>query len=162
MPMDHAQAMAARLSVTACTPQQQTSPTEHKPICSDLLKCLCKSVCIVGCWKSSVLAKRISHMHAKTIFDSNSNSNLYTLRVHLVLTLCYYLCWWSFLPPASAFTLVAHVVLTLCYLHWWSFSTSNYRIYSTATCGGPIVTCTVWWYSDIYICMARDGYTHYC
>ena len=28
----------------------------------------------------------------------------------MVLTLCY-LCWWSFLPPTSAFTLLAHVVL---------------------------------------------------
>ena len=28
----------------------------------------------------------------------------------MVLTLCY-LCWWSFLPPTSAFTLLADVVL---------------------------------------------------
>ena len=38
-----------------------------------------------------------------------------------------------------------------CYLHWWSFSTSNYHIYSTATCGGPIVTCTVWWWWYIIV-----------
>ena len=28
----------------------------------------------------------------------------------MVLTLCY-LCWWSFLPPTSAFILLTHVVL---------------------------------------------------
>ena len=49
-------------------------------------------------------------MHANSISDSKSNSNLFTIRAHVVLTLCY-LCWWSFLPPTSAFTLVAHVVL---------------------------------------------------
>ena len=118
---------------------------EQAPSAVDLLNCLCKSVCIVGCWTSSLLAKRIPHMHVNNIPDSNSNSKFITLRAHLVLALCY-LRWWSFLPPTSALTLVANVVLTLCYLHWWSFSASNYHIYSTATCGGPNVTCTVWWW----------------
>ena len=49
-------------------------------------------------------------MHVNNITDSNSDYHLFTLRAHVVLTLCY-LCWWSFLPPASAFTLLAHVVL---------------------------------------------------
>ena len=51
-------------------------------------------------------------MHVNNITDSNSDSHLFTLRAHVVLTLCY-LCWtrWSFLPPTSAFTLLAHVVL---------------------------------------------------
>ena len=115
----------------------------------------------MGCWKSSVLAKRIPHMHVKNISDSNSNFNLYTLllRVHLVLTLCY-LCWWSFLSPTSAFTLVAHVVQILCYLHRWSFSTSNYRIYSTATCGGAVVTCTVWWWWLMLLALVVFFYFH--
>ena len=141
--------------------QEPTLPTEHKPIYSDLLNCLHKSVCIVGCWKSSLLAKKIPHMHVNSISDSNSNSNLITLRAHAVLTLCY-LCWWSFLPPTSAFTLVAHVVLTLCYLHWWSYSASTTAFtllphvvvpLLLALCGGGgsggrllqyIVTCTVY------------------
>ena len=48
------------------------------------------------------------------ITDSNSDSNLFTLqlRAHVVLILCY-LCWWSFLPPTSAFTLLAHMVVPL-------------------------------------------------
>ena len=49
-------------------------------------------------------------MHVNNITDSNSDPHLFTLRAHVVLTLCY-LCWWSFLPPTSAFTLLAHVVL---------------------------------------------------
>ena len=64
------------------------------------------------------MAKRIPYMHGNNISDSNSN--LFTLRAYVVQTLCC-LCWWSFLPPTSAFTPVVHVVLTLCYLHWWSF-----------------------------------------
>ena len=53
-------------------------------------------------------------MHVNNITDSNSDSNLFTLqlRAHVVLILCY-LCWWSFLPPTSAFTLLAHVVVPL-------------------------------------------------
>ena len=102
MSVDRTQAMAARFSMTA---SPNNNPTEHKPIYSDLLNCLCKSVCIVGCWKSSLLAKRIPRMHVNNISDSNFNSNLITLMAHVVLALCY-LCWWSFLPPTSAFTLV--------------------------------------------------------
>ena len=49
-------------------------------------------------------------MHVNNITDSNSDSHLFTLRAHVVLTLCY-LYWWSFLPLTSAFTLLAHVVL---------------------------------------------------
>ena len=36
-----------------------------------------------------------------------------------------------------------------CNLHWWSFSVTNLRRYSTGTGGGggcDIVTCTVWWW----------------
>ena len=49
-------------------------------------------------------------MHVNNITDSNSDYHLFTLRTHVVLTLCY-LCWWSFLPLTSAFILLAHVVL---------------------------------------------------
>ena len=51
-------------------------------------------------------------MHVNNITDSNSDSHLFTLRAHVVLTLCY-LCWWSFLPPTTTFTLLPHVVVPL-------------------------------------------------
>ena len=100
---------------------KQILPTEHKPIYSDLLSCLCKSVCIVGCWKGSLLAKRIPHMHVNNISDSNSNSNLFILKAHVVLTFCY-LCW-SFLPPTSAFIYSSDTCGSdpLLLVHWWSF-----------------------------------------
>ena len=105
--------MVARFSVTAPL-TTKTLPTEHKfkLIYSDLPNCL--SVCIAGCWNDSLLAEGIPYMHVNNITDSNSDSKLFTLqlRAHLVLSLCY-LCWWSFLPPTSAFTLLAHVVLHL-------------------------------------------------
>ena len=63
--------------------------------------------CIGYC---GLLAKGIPLMHVNYITDPNSDSHLFTLRAHVVLTLCY-LCWWSFLPPTSAYTLLAHVVL---------------------------------------------------
>ena len=63
----------------------------------------------------------------------------------MVLTLCY-LGWWSFLTPTSAFTLLAHMVLHSVTCTGGLFlPPTTYHIYSTATCGGPIVTCTVWW-----------------
>ena len=150
MSMDRTQAMAARFAVTAPL-TTKTLPTEHKfkLIYSDVPNCL--FVCIAGCWNGSLLAKEIPYMHVNNITDSNFDSNLFTLqlRAHVVLILCY-LCWWSSLPPTSAFTLLAHVVLHLL-LALVVFSTSNYHIYSTVTCGGPIVTCTVWWWWWWYV-----------
>ena len=102
--------MVARLSVTA-SPNNKHCPLNTNRF--TLTYCIaCVSLCFVGCWTSSLLAKGIPHMHVNDISDSNSNSNFITLRAHVALTLCY-LCWWSFLPPTSAFTLVAHAVLTL-------------------------------------------------
>ena len=113
MSMDRTQAMAARFAVTAPL-TAKTLPTEHKfkLIYSDVPNCL--FVCIAGCWNGSLLAKEIPYMHVNNITDSNSDSNLFTLQLwaHVVLILCY-LCWWSFLPPTSAFTLLAHRVLHL-------------------------------------------------
>ena len=76
----------------------------------------------MGCWKSSLLAKKIPQMHVKNISDSNFNSNLFTLKAHVVLPSI--TCTGGlFLPPTTAF------------------------LYFTAKCGGPIDTCTVgWWY----------------
>ena len=71
-------------------------------------------------------------MHVNNITDSNSDYHLFTLRAHVVLTLCY-LCWWSFLPLTSAFTLLAHVVVPLL----------------LALCGGG-GGCMWRWYVDIY------------
>ena len=68
MSVDRAQAMAARFSVTA-SPNNNWPLIKHKLIYSDLLNCLCKSVCIVGCWKSSLLANRIPNMHVNNISD---------------------------------------------------------------------------------------------
>ena len=66
-------------------------------------------------------------MHVNNITDSNSDYHLFTLLAHVVL----------------------HSVTCTGGL---SLPPTTYRIYSTATCTGPIVTCTVWWwYIYIYI-----------
>ena len=137
MSRDRTQAMAARFSVTAPL-TTKTLPTEHKfkLIYSDVPNCL--SVCIAGCWNGSLLAKEIPYMHVNNITDSNSDSNLLTLqlRAHVVLILCY-LCWWSFLPPTSAFTLLAHMVLLLALAS--AFTILIHVVLQSVTCTGGLL-----------------------
>ena len=98
-------------------------------------------------------------MHVNNITDSNSDSHLFTLRAHVVLTHCY-LCWWSFLPLTSAFTLLAHVALhsVTCTGGLFLPPTTAFTLLPhvvipllLALCGGGGGGgCMWWWYIDIY------------
>ena len=69
-----------------------------------------------------------------------------------VLTGCN-LRWWSFSSAIEHIYFLAHVVVRMvrvlarghCNLHWWSFSMTNWRRYSTGTCGGG--HCNLHWWS---------------